>query len=188
LGDTKANSRNRSVLRQITALLFSLILTVLIFVQRDALARFSYQGYLGLFLISLLGNATVLLPVPSLAATFIAGSVLHPLAIAVVSGAGMAIGELTGYLAGYGGTAFIEARDWALHQRLLKWMQNRGFLTIFVLAAIPNPIFDLAGVTAGMSHFPVRRFLLASFLGKILKSLVFALAGAQSVRWLGGFL
>jgi uncharacterized membrane protein YdjX (TVP38/TMEM64 family) len=170
--------------QRLVALLLSLGLTILIFGYRNQLSRFSSYSYLGLFVVSLVGNATVLLPVPSLAATFVAGGVFNPVLAGFVSGAGMALGELSGYLAGYGGTAIVETKDHVLFQRLQGWMQQHGSLTIFLLSAVPNPIFDLAGVAAGMSHFPISRFLLASFLGKSLKGLAFALAGSQSLPWL----
>jgi len=119
-----------------------------------------------------------------LAVAFVAGSIFNPLLAGVVSGAGMALGELSGYLAGYGGTAIVDTEDRMLFQRLQNWMERRGFLTILLLSAMPNPVFDLAGVAAGMSRFPLRLFLFAAFLGKSIKGLVFAMAGYQSLPWL----
>lgn len=173
---------------RLVVLLFALGITVLVFVYRDRVARFSTYGYLGLFVISVVGNATVLLPVPSLVATFVTGGIFNPWAVGVVSGAGMAIGELSGYLAGYGGAAIIEAKDRARYERLENWMKRYGALTIFVLSVIPNPIFDLAGIAAGALHFPLWQFLLICFLGKTVKGIVLALAGAQSIHWLERFL
>jgi len=43
----------------------------LIFIFRDRIAELASYGYLGLFVVSVVGNATVLLPMPSLVATFI---------------------------------------------------------------------------------------------------------------------
>jgi len=151
-------------------------------------AEFASYGYLGLFFVSVVGNATVLLPVPSLAATFITGSILNPLLVGFVSGAGMAVGELSGYLAGYGGAAIIAAEDQERYQRLESWMRRYGALTIFVLSVIPNPLFDLAGIAAGALHYPVWRFLLVCFLGKTVKGLVLAFAGARSLEWINRFL
>lgn len=168
----------------VVALLVALGLSVLVYVYREQLVRYASYGYVGLFVVSVVGNATVLLPMPSLVASFLAGGVLNPLLVGMVSGAGMAIGELSGYLAGYGGGAIIEARDRARYDRLEGWMRRYGSLTIFVLSAIPNPLFDLAGVAAGALHFPVWRFLLVCFLGKTLKGLVLALMGAQSLEWI----
>jgi uncharacterized membrane protein YdjX (TVP38/TMEM64 family) len=188
LPDTKQSAAKPPVTWRLIALLFALGITGLIFLYRDRIAQFSSYGYLGLLIVSIVGNATVLLPVPSLAATFLAGGIFNPILAGLVSGAGMAIGELSGYLAGYGGTAIVETEDQARFQYLHSWMQRHGFLTIFVLSVIPNPVFDLAGIAAGMLHFPVRRFLLACFLGKAAKGIAFAFAGAQSLPWLQRFL
>ena len=178
-----SHSAARTTAWRIVALLFAVTITVLIFVYRDQLSQLGSYGYLGLFVVSAVGNATVLLPVPSLAATFMAGSLFNPLLAGVVSGAGMAVGEMSGYLAGYGGTAIIEKKDTKAYERLEGWMRRHGSVTIFVLSAIPNPVFDLAGIVAGMLRFPVWRFLVACFLGKTVKGIVFALAGAQSLQW-----
>jgi membrane protein YqaA with SNARE-associated domain len=144
---------------KIAAFAFSIAITAAIIVFRDQLLRLGNLGYLGVFLISVLGNATVILPVPSLAITFGSGTFLTPLLVGLVAGVGEPLGELTGYMAGYGGSAIIEDRK--RFDQLKDWMERRGFLTLFVLAAIPNPLFDLAGITAGMLHFPVTKFLLA---------------------------
>lgn len=177
-----------SVAGRLAALVLAVAITVLIFVYRDRLADFGSYGYLGLFVVSVVGNATILLPAPSLAATFLAGGIFNPLLAGVVSGAGMAVGELSGYMAGYGGTAILDTKDVQRFQQLKEWMGRHGLLTIFVLSVIPNPLFDLAGVAAGVMRFPLPRFLLACFLGKTLKGVAFALAGAQSLPFVEQFL
>lgn len=176
------------VVWRLAALFVALGITFLVFLFRDRAAQFASYGYLGLFIVSAIGNATVLLPVPSLAATFVAGGIFNPMLAGIISGAGMALGELSGYLAGYGGTAFIETQQWVRFQQVQSWMRRHGFLTIFALSAIPNPLFDLAGIAAGVSHFSIGRFLIACFLGKAVKGLAFALVGAQSIPWLGQFM
>lgn len=168
--------------RAIVAVSFSVLITVVIIGYRDQLAQLSTYGYVGIFLVSVLGNATVLFPVPSLVAVFAGGTVFHPLLVGLVSGVAEPIGELSGYLAGYGGSAMIE--DKALYAKMERWMLRRGYLTIFVLSVIPNPVFDLAGIAAGALHFPVWKFLLACWAGKTVKAIVIAYAGAESWRLL----
>jgi len=51
---------------------------------------------------------------------------------------------------------------------------------LLVLSAFPNPLFDLAGITAGMMRVPVSRFLLACWIGKTIKSLAIAYLGSLS--------
>jgi membrane protein YqaA with SNARE-associated domain len=155
----------------------AIVITLAIAFFHDELARFERYGYPGVFLISLLGNATVIFPAPSLAVVFGMGGVLNPLFVGLVAGVGEALGELTGYLAGCGGRAVIE--DWQMYERLERWMQRNGSATIFVLSAIPNPIFDLAGIAAGALRFPLERFLLSCWVGKTIKTIAFAFIGAQ---------
>jgi membrane protein YqaA with SNARE-associated domain len=154
-------------------------ISVAIYSFRDQFAELAALGYAGVFLVSLLGNATVILPAPSLALVFAMGSALSPLLVGLVAGAGEALGELTGYAAGFGGRAVIENQKG--YQRMAAWMQVRGGITIFVLSMIPNPFFDLAGIAAGTLRYPVRRFLLFCWLGKTIKTTVVAWAGSQSV-------
>src|SRR4030042_6955298 len=77
--------------------LFVLGLSVAIFVLRDSFAELAAIGYPGIFLVSLLGNATIVLPAPSLALVFAMGSALPPISVGLAAGAGEALGELTGY-------------------------------------------------------------------------------------------
>jgi len=183
--ETKATP-SKLGLRPLIAVVLAVVITLVIVAFRDDLARFENYGYAGVFLISLLGNATVILPAPSLAVVFSMGGVLNPLFVGLVAGVGEALGELTGYMAGYGGRAVIE--DWQMYHRLERWMQRHGSATIFVLSAIPNPIFDLAGIAAGVLRFPLQWFLLSCWAGKTIKTIAFAFMGAQFIDILERFL
>jgi len=56
-------------------------------------------------------------------------------------------------------------------------MQRYGALTIFVLAIIPNPIFDLGGIIAGALRLPLCKFLVSCMAGKVIKNIIFAGVG-----------
>jgi membrane protein YqaA with SNARE-associated domain len=148
---------------------------ILLLPEEQAQALESY-GYLGIFFLSILANATVLLPAPGLLVVFSMGARFHPLGIALAAGSGAAIGELSGYLAGFSGQAVIE--DTRMYGRMVEWMQRNGPLTVFVLAFLPNPFFDLTGIAAGALKMPLRKFVLWCWLGKIGKMLLVAMAGA----------
>jgi hypothetical protein len=45
-------------------------------------------------------------------------------------------------------------------------MEKYGFWTILACASIPNPLFDLAGITCGHFRIPFRTFFTATFVGK----------------------
>jgi membrane protein YqaA with SNARE-associated domain len=170
------------ILARVGVLLLVIGLTVGIYLLRDQTRWLANLGYVGIFALSILANATIILPAPGVAFVFGMGAVYNPLLVALAAGAGAAIGELSGYLAGYSGNIVIQHR--ARVQPLIPWMKKYGPWTILVLGFIPNPIFDLAGIVAGMLKMPLWKFLLFCMIGKILKMLLFAYAGSLSIPWL----
>ena len=169
----------RLCLARIVALLLVVALTVYVYSIREQAESLARYGYAGIFLLSLLSYATILLPAPGLAIVFAMGGVFPPAGLALAAAAGAALGELSGYLVGFSGQTVVERGD--RYERLQGWMRRNGPATIFVLALIPNPLFDLAGVTAGALRMPILRFLLWTFLGQAVKMTVFAYAGATSI-------
>jgi uncharacterized membrane protein YdjX (TVP38/TMEM64 family) len=157
-------------------------ITVYIYSIRDRVEDFAVYGYPGIFLIALMANATVFLPAPGVAVVFAMGSIFNPLGVALAAGTGGAIGELTGYLAGFSGQAVVERTD--IFNKINPWIEKYGGWTILVLSAIPNPFFDIAGVAAGMAKMPFWRFLLFCWIGQLIKMAMFAYAGAYSIDWL----
>jgi len=178
--------RTRMMILRIFVLLIVIGVTVAIVYYRNRLQQFAAYGYPGVFVVSLLGNATVVLPAPSLAMVFAMGAVLKPVLVGLVAGVGEALGELTGYGAGFSGRAPIENR--ARYEQINRWMARNGDLTVFFLSLIPNPFFDLAGMAAGVLRYPLWRFLIFCWMGKTIKTTLIALAGAQSVTFIEQFL
>jgi membrane protein YqaA with SNARE-associated domain len=153
-------------------------LTVLLYSYRDQLKNLQGYGYLGIFVVSIVANATIIVPLPGIAITAAMATIFNPLGVAIAAGSGAALGELTGYLAGFSGQGVIE--NSARYKRILDWMRTHPRLTdlsILALATIPNPFFDLAGMASGALKIPIWRFLLWVWIGKILKMLPFAYAG-----------
>ncbi len=163
--------------------------------------RFKGLGYAGIFLANLASTATVFIPVPGLTAAGQAliisgGENLNPIAAGVLGGAGMALGEVTAYAAGAVGREFAEGRrmggpSWFRRGaestiRGIGWlMAHYGMLTLFVLSAIPNPVFEIAGLTAGSTRMNFWRFLSSVTAGKIVRGLILAFLGAYSLGFLG---
>ncbi len=154
-------------------------LSVGIFAIRDQVARLAFLGYPGIFLLSFLSYATVLLPAPGIAIVFSMSGILNPVLVALCAGAGAALGETVGYLAGYSSQAIIENRS--QYQQIVKWMKRNAPMTVFILSAIPNPFFDLAGISAGAFRIPVRVFLFYCWLGESTKMIVISLLGAVTI-------
>lgn len=185
---------NRSTVRKISpkwlfllrilALAFVVAVSVYIFSIRDQAEQLAAYGYPGIFLLALLSYATVILPAPGIAVVFAMGAVFNPAGVALAAGAGAALGEISGYLAGFSGQAIIE--DTKIYQRLTGFIQKHGGLTIFILSAVPNPFFDLAGAAAGALKMPFPKFLLWCWLGETVKMLIFAYTGGSTLGRLLG--
>jgi membrane protein DedA with SNARE-associated domain len=171
---------------RILALFVVVGITVYIFSIRDQMEQYKQFGYPGVFLIALLANATVLLPAPGVAVIYAMGAVFNPLGVGLAAGTGGALGELSGYLAGFSGQAVIERVD--AYHRIKPWVDKYGGWAIMVLSAIPNPFFDIAGIAAGISKMPLRTFLFFTWIGQLIKMTVFALAGRYSITLFTNFM
>ena len=143
------------------------------------LQRFEYAG---IFLISLIGSASVILPLPGAAVVVSSGQFVSDvggipfwLLVGVIAAAGETIGEMTAYLAGMGGKVVVEDR--AAYRKLDRWMQRRGVGTMFVLSVVPNPFFDIAGFMAGAVRMPIWQFARTVFVGKTIKNCALAAGG-----------
>jgi membrane protein DedA with SNARE-associated domain len=174
----------RQRLARLGALLMVVALSVGIYAIRDQVEALSHYGYAGVFVLAFLAYATVILPAPGIAIIFTLGGVLNPVGVGLAAGAGAALGEISGYLAGYSGRAVFERVD--LYERLSQAMRKNGPLVVLVLAAIPNPIADLSGMAAGALKMPISRFLFWCWLGETIKMLIFAYAGSGLLGWIGG--
>jgi len=170
----------KNVLR-VLAILAVIGITVYIYSIRNRVSEFAAYGYPGIFMVALLANATVFLPAPGVAVVFAMGSIFNPVGVALAAGTGGALGELSGYLAGFSGQGVVERTE--IYDRFLPIIQKYGVWAILVLSAIPNPLFDLAGVAAGVTKIPVWRFLLFCWIGQIIKMAAFAFAGMYSIDW-----
>ena len=132
--------------------------------------------YLAPFLISLTFNATVILPAGNILIISAFGAVLPSATmVGLAGGAGAAIGEITGYLAGYSGRGLAERTK--LYNRVEDWVRRWGAMAIFIFSLVPF-VFDLAGIAAGVIRFPFWKFFLLCWLGRTILYLGVALAGA----------
>ena len=157
-------------------LLLVIGMMVALFLYRDKVAELGNFGYLGAFLINLVANATIVLPMPGLLLLVGLGIPFNPVLIALAGAAGGAIGEITGYMLGYSGRVAI--KDNKMYLRLVGWMRKWGVLFIFVFALVPFFPLDLAGLAAGVLRFSLWKFLVFCFLGKAVLYVGLVWAGA----------
>jgi uncharacterized membrane protein YdjX (TVP38/TMEM64 family) len=182
----RATSRTTTNFFRLVALLAVIGITVYIYNIRSRVEEFEQFGYAGIFLIALMANATVLLPAPGIAIIYAMGAVFNPVWVGLAAGTGGALGELSGYLAGFSGQAVVEKTD--IYNRFQPWVEKYGGWAILVLSAIPNPFFDVAGIAAGIAKMPMRTFLIFTWVGQIIKMTLFAVAGHYSLEWIENFM
>ncbi len=159
-----------------------IVVFLVVYLLSKALGNAWLYGYFGVFLLSLMASATLIIYIPAFPVVFVMGAILNPWLVGLMVGLSEPIGELTGYMAGYSGKVALQNRKF--YTRLERRMQQRLPLVIFGLSAIPNPFTDIAGVAAGATRYPVWKFLLVMFAGKMFKGLLVAFAGYWTLRLL----
>ena len=144
-------------------------------------------GYVGVFLVSLLGATSVFVPIPSSVVIFILGGLriggnwaFEPLLLAVFAGAGAAIGELSGYLIGFGGRRVIGEKYKRKMDILMKLFKRFGPIIIFIFALTPLPD-DLLFIPLGVMRYKIFHAFVPALLGKFVSNLIIAYAGRLSI-------
>jgi membrane protein DedA with SNARE-associated domain len=178
-------------LLQIGTLLLVIALFGIIFWQRHNIMEFSREltrygmlKYVGVFIISAAASATIVIPVPGLAMTSAFGAFSanpwDPLWFGISSGLGATVGEMTGYMLGFSGRMAIPYTR--TYERIVEWMGKWGSWTIFFLALIPNPLFDIAGMAAGILKYPAWKFILVGAAGRLPKHILFSYFGYWGIH------
>lgn len=178
----KPSHKLRQRYLRIGILILVVAIVAILVAFRDQFKVTGQVGYPAIALLNLVASASIFIPVPGVAASCAGGWLLSPWLVAAVSAVPGSVGELTGYAAGFGSSGLAEKSRW--YGRIMNWMRRRGWLALFVLSAVPNPVFDAAGVAAGALRFPVWKFLLILCVGKLIKFLIIAYAchyGARGV-------
>jgi membrane protein YqaA with SNARE-associated domain len=171
-------------LEGILQIVFSIIIVAVILVFSDQISELSMYGYVGAFLIALLGSATIILPSPAFAAIIAMSASLDPVLLGIVAGIGSGLGEITGYLAGSGARTALN-NHFKETKKIEDLVRRYDVLGIFVLSFIPNPLFDMAGIVAGGLKIHWTHFLSACVLGRVLRYVLLALLGSFTLGLIG---
>lgn len=138
-------------------------------------------GYFGIFLISLIGALSIFFPIPYTVIIFTLGGTFEPLWIAVAAGIGSAVGELSGYLLGFGGRRVISEKYKKKMEFLMKLFDRFGSIVIFLFALTPLPD-DLLFIPLGVIRYSLVRALVPALIGKICMNFIVAYSGRFSVQ------
>jgi len=132
--------------------------------------RWAPIAYLIVFGISLACNAFIFVPVVfhiSIMAWAIESCNCNLVLVILVASVAGALGELTGYYAGYWGKRIAQLENIPGYKRFVGWMERYGPWGIFLISL--QPLTDIAGLLAGASKLPIWKFLLPCWPAKFLK-------------------
>ncbi len=130
--------------------------------------RFGFWGiYLGVALISVFANFTIIFPVPYTIALIVVGAIIpdvSPILVGLAAGFGASIGEVTAWAIGKGSQGILEKSERT--QRMKKYI-DKGWapLLIFIFAATPLPD-DAFLIVLGFAGYSIFKTLIWCFLGK----------------------
>ena len=153
-------------------------------------------GYLGGFIISLIGNATILVPFPYIGVAFILGGlreevtmtfVFDPWIIGLVSGLGAMIGEMTGYFIGYAGGKLIDEGQTSSFKEYVDLHPRATPFVVWFLAATPIPD-DVLVVPLGAARYSWWKVAVAQLLGKTMFLMGIAWSGRIGLDFVGSLL
>ncbi len=139
-------------------------------------------GYLGVFLLSFVGAASVIIPVPY---TVILLTISAPqfgfnhIMLAIVAGLGAAAGELVGYGLGYAGRRVVDKKHDRRFNAMLKIFNRFGIPAVFIFALTPLPD-DLLFIPLGLMRYNLWKVFIPCVLGKFLMSLIITYVGAAT--------
>ncbi|MEM2954870.1 MAG: VTT domain-containing protein [Candidatus Nanoarchaeia archaeon] len=140
-------------------------------------------GYFGVFVVAFIGAATIFLPLPAFLIIFAFGAILNPWIVGFIAALGSTIGELSGYGLGLLTKKAVEKKHEKWLKKAKEWMEKyKAFFVIIFFAATPLPD-DVLGILFGTVKYDLKKFLIATFIGKLILNLALALGGYYGIRW-----
>ncbi len=164
-----SNSKIKKALSVIAGIAVGVIFALPYILFREKMQSMSTIGYIGLFLSCFVSNLSILLPTSSTIIIVAAASTLNPWLCIIFGGLGTAFGEQASYLCGLVGSSGFDKADSTGKKYALRWFEKEPFLTVFLFAFVPLPVFDIIGIIAGTKKMKWWKYTVAAILGKTLK-------------------
>lgn len=179
-------SLTKAILLLVSILAVAVGLSILLhqLFPEEELEEFAEYGYIGIFLVTLVSSLSILLPLPGTVVVIAAADVWNPPLVALIASIGGSLGEISAYMVGYGGRAFIAPEHSERYKTAERWMMRRGGLAIFLFALIPFLIFDFIGIAAGVFRYPLKKFFVFTWLGRLPRSIIEVYVGVALIDYI----
>ena len=139
-------------------------------------------GYPGVFLLSLIGTCSIVVPIPYTVVLLGLSTqpIFDPFLLAVAAGLGSGVGQVVSYLAGYAGRKVVSRKHEKRLEAMLTLFRRFGPLAVFIFALTPLPD-SLLLLPLGILRFNFWMVFLPCLAGKFLMCLTITYFG----RWVG---
>ncbi|MFA5070599.1 MAG: VTT domain-containing protein [Patescibacteria group bacterium] len=146
------------------------------------------HGYLGAFVISLVGSASLFIMVPYVGFVFLLATAgLNIWWLSLLSGFGAALGEIISYLLGYAGGRLTDKHHREKYEKIHAWIRSHPRLTplfIFIFGLTPLPD-DLIFIPLGLVRYNFIKAFIPGFLGKAIMIAATLYLGKTGLNSLG---
>ncbi len=132
-------------------------------------------GFIGVLIVTWLRSTILFFPIPNFVTIFSAAILFNPIGVAIAGGVGSTMGMVISYLMGLN---IQNTKDFKRSPKFVQLFEKYGDLIVFLLALITNPIYNLTATTLGLVKYGILKFILFTFIGRILHSFLFAYLGS----------
>jgi membrane protein YqaA with SNARE-associated domain len=160
---------------------FSIFTIIAMLIGRNYVIGLGHWGYLGAFIVSLISNASIILPTPGIAVIAMMTSDFNLLLLGLSSGVGGAIGATSSYVAGMITGEVVN--DTRIYRASLRAMNRFGGAIIFVATLAPFLPMDAASILAGGIRYPFKRYFIVMGSAHIIKMIITTYLIANSTDW-----
>lgn len=139
-------------------------------------------GYLGTFMISILGNVVPFLPLPYLIPIFLLAEILDPFLVGISVGFGASLGKCVSYALGRGGRAILDEKKKKELECFGRLLGKYGVIAVYLFSSLPLPD-DVIVIPFGMIKYNFKKFFGALLLGKLTLGMIVAYAARYSFEY-----
>ncbi|MGA2368106.1 MAG: VTT domain-containing protein [Dehalococcoidia bacterium] len=140
--------------------------------------KYEPAAYLTIFLVALVVNLS-LIPLPFAVSLMVAAAAIwNPILVALAGSLGASLGEMSYYYLGFLSKKVAIPDDIIGYKTVKTWVDKYGMWAIAFLSFQPVIPIEIGGLVAGLTKFPLFKFLVALWIGKFPKYIILIYLGS----------
>jgi uncharacterized membrane protein YdjX (TVP38/TMEM64 family) len=142
------------------------------------LHKYELAAYLTIFAVAVVVNLS-LVPLPFVVSLMIiAAATWNPWLVALSGSLGASLGEMSYYYLGFISKRLAVPDDIPGYAMVRDWVRRYGIWAIAFLSFQPVLPIEIGGLVAGLTKYPLQKFLLALWIGKFPKYIILIYLGS----------